>query len=134
MGNRIILVPGLAGLSHVAPAFEQFKPPMSPVELTPRSPYVMARAALVFGSPHTLSPADISQSSGDPLTAKRIRIRDPACGFGSSLRAKIRSTTSFSHATLARRATHTRWNRAIESGFQKVHLHNRAIPSSPLPF
>jgi hypothetical protein len=58
MGDSTLVTTALEGILAVGPAFEQLKSPMSPIQLTPHAPYVMGRAALVFGSPYLLSPAD----------------------------------------------------------------------------
>lgn len=58
MGDSTLVTAALEGILDVGPAFEQLKSPMWPIQLTPHAPYVMGRAALVFGSPYVLSPAD----------------------------------------------------------------------------
>jgi hypothetical protein len=58
MGNDLILsATAVESMLAAGPASEQLDLPYAPKRLTPRAPYVVS-AALVFGSPHVLSPND----------------------------------------------------------------------------
>jgi hypothetical protein len=58
VGDDLIFASALESVLAAPPASEQLDVPMAPIRLTPSTPYLMGRAALVFASPHWLTPAD----------------------------------------------------------------------------